>query len=233
MCGFKLENVTCFIRLFLYFLRIFATQKSRFVFGILQQHFSLIISPFSFSVAPYPCQKHPFTKMQVRYFLSTISGCPGNRLWFYLYRNPLAHSPRRTIISGSVYFDRIAAVLADRRACSRSAELMPASLCSCLIAAFLWRCCGESLSISFKGFNQFVYRATNLIEQLIHQFRLLPVYVMRWYCHTFTFARRKDKEKHRIKQVFPIKFRWNYQAFRWIFLQEQETLLTFASSKQW
>ena len=42
--------------------------------------FSFIISPFSFSKAPCPCQKHPFTKMHVRYFLSTKSGCPGNRL---------------------------------------------------------------------------------------------------------------------------------------------------------
>lgn len=57
-----------------------------------------------------PCQKHPFTKMHVLYFLSTKSGCPGNRLWFNLYRKPLFHKPRRTIISGFVSFEWIAAM---------------------------------------------------------------------------------------------------------------------------
>ena len=101
------------------FLRIFATQKSRFVFGILQQ---FEFSSFAISTR-CPCQKHPFTKMQVRYLRNTKSGCPGNLLWFSLYLNPLFHSPRRTIISGFVSFDRIAAMLACR-------------------------CCVESLSIS-------------------------------------------------------------------------------------
>ena len=61
-----------------------------------------------------PCQKHPFTKMHVLYFLSTKSGCPGNRLWFSLYLNPRFHSPRRTIISGFVSFDLTAAMLSCR-----------------------------------------------------------------------------------------------------------------------
>ena len=55
-----------------------------------------------------------FTKMHVRYFLSTRSGCPGSRLWFNLYLNPLFHNPRRTIISGFVSFPRIAAIFACR-----------------------------------------------------------------------------------------------------------------------
>ena len=98
------------------FLRIFATQKSLFVFGILQQvEFSMVNGSWSMvNVIPCPCQKHPFTKMHVRYFLSTKSGCPGSRLWFNLYLNPRFHNPRRTIISGFVSFDRIAAILLCR-----------------------------------------------------------------------------------------------------------------------
>ena len=92
-----------------WFLLIFATQNSRFVLGILQQ-------------PSCPCQKHPFTKIQVRYFFSTKSGCPGNLGELSRYRNPLLHNPLRTIISGFVSFPRIAAI-------------------------FLCRCSGESLSI--------------------------------------------------------------------------------------
>ena len=105
------------------FLWIFATQKSRFVFGILQHsEFSMFNGPCSmFNETPCPCQKHPFTKMQVLYFLNTKSGCPGNRLSFNLYRNPRFHNPFRTIISGFVSFEWIAAI-------------------------FLCRCCGVSLS---------------------------------------------------------------------------------------
>ena len=103
------------------FLRILFTQNSRFVFGILQ-HSELskpiLPSPFGEGAGVRlhlcPCQKHPFTKMHVLYFLSTRSGCPGNRLWFSLNRKPLRHSPRRTIISGFVSFDLIAAMLACR-----------------------------------------------------------------------------------------------------------------------
>ena len=109
------------------FLRIFATQNSRFVFGILQHgEFSIIHCPLSIcavgNCTSCPCQKQPFTKMHVLYFLSTKSGCPGSRLSFSLYLNPLAHNPRRTTISGFVSFDRMAAM-------------------------FLWRCCGVSLSM--------------------------------------------------------------------------------------
>ena len=100
------------------FLRIFVTQKSRLVLGILQ-HLELSILSSS---TKCPCQKQPFTKIHVLYFLSTKSGCPGNRLWLSLYLNPLLHNPLRTIISGFVSFDRIAAM-------------------------FVCRCCGESLSM--------------------------------------------------------------------------------------
>ena len=109
------------------FLRIFATQKSLFVFGILQH--SLFItssirhlpSDICGKATLCPCQKHPLMKMQVLYFLNTKSGCPGNRLSFNLYRNPRFHNPFRTIISGFVSFEWIAAM-------------------------FLCRCCGVSLS---------------------------------------------------------------------------------------
>ena len=111
------------------FLRILFTQNSLFVFGILQHsEFSIIHCPLSIcavcNCTLCPCQKHPFTKMHVRYFLSTRSGCPGSRLWFSLYLNPLFHKPRRTIISGFVSFPRIAAI-------------------------FACRCCGVSLSILY------------------------------------------------------------------------------------
>ena len=92
------------------FLRILATQKSRFVYGILQHCDLSILS----SSTKCPCQKHPFTKMQVLYFLSTKSGCPGNRLWCSLYLNPLFHKPLRTIISGFVSFDLTNAIIVCR-----------------------------------------------------------------------------------------------------------------------
>ena len=107
---------------------ILFTQNSRFVFGILQQAefstSSLILLPSSVcgKATLCPCQKQPLMKMQVLYFLSTRSGCPGSRLSFSLYRNPLLHKPFRTIISGFVSFERMEAIQ------------------SCL-------CCGESLSI--------------------------------------------------------------------------------------
>lgn len=56
------------------------------------------------------------------------------------------HSQRLTISSGFVSFEWIAAMLADRRACSR--------LCS-----------AESLSILFQCLNQFIYRATHTIKK--------------------------------------------------------------------
>lgn len=92
------------------FLRILATQNSWFVVGILQQaELSMLLAS-----TRWPCQKQPFTKMQVLYFLSTKSGCPGSRLWLSLYLKPLFHNPRRTIISGLVSFDRIAAIILCR-----------------------------------------------------------------------------------------------------------------------
>lgn len=79
---------------------IFACQKSVRDFGITKY-----LQPSC------PCQKHPFTKMQVRYFLNTMSGFPGSRGWLSLYLNPRLHRYLRTIISGFVFFARIAAML--------------------------------------------------------------------------------------------------------------------------
>lgn len=105
-----------------WFRLIFAIQNSLLELGILQQS-ELFTSPFSlFTSTLCPCQKHPFTKIQVRYFFSTKSGCPGKRGELSLYRNPLLHSPFRTIISGFVSLEWIAAIV-------------------------LCRCSGESLSI--------------------------------------------------------------------------------------
>lgn len=47
---------------------ILAAQKLTLLFGILKY-----LHPSC------PCQKHPFTKMHVRYLRSTMSGCPGRR----------------------------------------------------------------------------------------------------------------------------------------------------------
>ena len=88
------------------FLVIFFTQNSLFVFGILQ-HSELSTS----EVTLCPCQKHPFTNMPVWYRLSTMSGCPGNLLWFSRYLNPLLHRYRLTTISGLVSLERIATML--------------------------------------------------------------------------------------------------------------------------
>lgn len=117
-CHPMLASVRCSSRSRSLFRRIFATQKSLFVLGILQhpEFSSVCIS------TRCPCQKQPFTKIHVLYFLSTKSGCPGNRLWFNLYRKPLFHKPRRTINSGFVSFEWIEAI-------------------------FLCRCCGVRWSI--------------------------------------------------------------------------------------
>ena len=58
------------------FLRIFATQNSWFVLGILQQ----AELPIVLESTRCPCQKQPLMKIQVLYFLKTKSGCPGKRL---------------------------------------------------------------------------------------------------------------------------------------------------------
>ena len=109
------------------FLRIFASQKSRFVLGILQQTelSTVMVSCLLVIVTLCPCQKQPFIKMQVLYFLSTKSGCPGSRLWFKRYLKPRFHNPLRTIISGFVFLLWIAAM-------------------------FLCRCCGVRWSILMK-----------------------------------------------------------------------------------
>ena len=89
------------------FLLIFAIQKSRLALGSLQH---LVLSILSILIW-CPCQKHPLTKIHVRYLRNTKSGCPGNRLWFNRNLKPLFHNPRRTIISGFVSFDLTAAIL--------------------------------------------------------------------------------------------------------------------------
>lgn len=59
---------------------IFACQKAVLLFGMTK------------SLQPsWPCQKQPLTKMTVRYLRITMSGCPGSRGWFTLYRNPCAN----------------------------------------------------------------------------------------------------------------------------------------------
>ena len=89
------------------FLLIFAIQNSRLVLGSLQH---LVLSILSISTW-CPCQKHPFTKIHVRYLRNPKSGWPGNRWWFNQNLKPLFHNPRRTIISGFVSFDLTAAIL--------------------------------------------------------------------------------------------------------------------------
>ena len=77
----------------------FAAQKSVFDSGTLKY-----LHPSC------PCQKHPFTKMHVLYFLSTMSGFPGNLVWLSLYLKPRPHRNFRTSISGFVSFPFIEAM---------------------------------------------------------------------------------------------------------------------------
>ena len=110
---------------------ILFTQNSRFVLGILQHsELSIINSPFSIcgKATLCPCQKQPLMKMQVLYFRSTRSGCPGRRLSLSRYLNPFLHNPLRTTSSGFVSFDRMEAI----------------QLCLC---------CGESRSIGLYFLN--------------------------------------------------------------------------------
>ena len=102
-------NLFCVSISLSWFRLIFASQNPRLVFGILQQS-EFNVSSLMFNVTLCPCQKHPFTKIHVRYFFSTKSGCPGNFGELSLYRNPLLHSPFRTIISGFVSLEWIAAM---------------------------------------------------------------------------------------------------------------------------
>ena len=85
------------------FLWIFFSQKSVFVFGIRKY-----LHPSC------PCQKHPLTKIQVRYLRSTRSGWPGRRGLFKRYRKPSFHKYLRTSTSGFVSFERIAAMFLCR-----------------------------------------------------------------------------------------------------------------------
>lgn len=72
-------------------LAIFVRQNSGLVEGSLNRWQS------------WPCQKHPFTKMTVLYFRSTISGLPGKPAAWSRYRNPRANSPLRIRSSGLVF----------------------------------------------------------------------------------------------------------------------------------
>lgn len=51
-----------------------------------------------------PCQKQPFTKMQVRYLGSTMSGVPGNVRTHLRNLYPRCHNSRLTVCSGRVSF---------------------------------------------------------------------------------------------------------------------------------
>ena len=89
-------------------------------FTLLSRSWLLIIFACQYSVLDFgitnsphpscPCQKHPFTKMHVLYFLSTMSGFPGNLGWLSLYLKPRLHKNLRTSISGFVSFPFIEAM---------------------------------------------------------------------------------------------------------------------------
>jgi len=126
-CHPILDSRTCTSLSRSWFLTIFFTQNSRLLFGTLQHSelaiSRLIASPSLTPVPPpaissmasrCPCQKHPFTKIQVLYLLSTKSGFPGNRKWFNRYRYPCPQRNRRTINSGRVSLPRIAAIFIRR-----------------------------------------------------------------------------------------------------------------------
>ena len=66
---------------------------------------------FQFAFPYHDRVKHPFTRIQVRYFLSTISGFPGKRGWLSLYLNPCDHRNFLTRTSGLVSLPLIAAML--------------------------------------------------------------------------------------------------------------------------
>lgn len=80
----------------------FCNQKSRRVDGVTV---SLQSS--------WRCQKQPCTKTQSRCLGKTMSGLPGNRLSFNIYRRPALCRTRRTIISGLVSFPRMPAIHLD------------------------------------------------------------------------------------------------------------------------
>ena len=95
---------------------IFFCQKSTFVFGILK---NLQLS--------CPCQKQPLTNIHVRYFRSTKSGWPGNRLCDNRYLKPREKRYFLTIISGFVSLDLMAAMTACR-CCLSNVSISPRSV---------------------------------------------------------------------------------------------------------
>lgn len=50
------------------------------------QNSVLVTGSTNFGQPLCPCQNHPFTKMYVLYFASTISGAPGSSFTFMRYR---------------------------------------------------------------------------------------------------------------------------------------------------
>ena len=91
-------------------LRCSSLSRSRLRLILLRQKSWLVFGKWPLWQS-WPCQKHPLTNMQVRYLRNTMSGCPGSRGWFSLYLNPLEKRYLRTIISGRVFFERIAAII--------------------------------------------------------------------------------------------------------------------------
>ena len=79
-------------------------------FTLLCQNSVLVLGITNSPHPSCPCQKHPFTKMHVLYFLSTMSGFPGNLGWLSLYLKPRLHRNFRTSISGFVFFPFIEAM---------------------------------------------------------------------------------------------------------------------------
>lgn len=69
----------------------FASQNSRCASGVVAREQPLC-----------RCQKHPFTKITVPYFRSTMSGVPGNDLSHSRNRNPSPYSNDRIRFSGPV-----------------------------------------------------------------------------------------------------------------------------------
>ena len=73
--------------------RFLSSRISRAIFSsILAIQYSLL--RFSFDLRSsqfFPCQNSPSTKMAILYFRIAISGEPGSRLSFSLYRNPRCH----------------------------------------------------------------------------------------------------------------------------------------------
>lgn len=95
---------------------LFRRSRCRF-----RKTFSIQYSEFDFtSLFPsihflHPCQKQPWMKTARRLDGKTMSGLPGSDFACNRNRNPFRNKNCRTAISGLVFFERIAAILARRR----------------------------------------------------------------------------------------------------------------------